>query len=96
MNPAFQPGGDPARSAIGSRREQESTLIFMRRLVHDLNNALSVITIDAGLLRVEAAEADSVVELVDEVQEAAARASTLAGQLRRCVSEVLESLPSSR
>jgi hypothetical protein len=95
MSSSFQAGGEPARSR-DTKQKREMQLVFMRRLVHDLNNALSVITIDAGLLRADAAESDPALELLGEVADAAAKAASLSNQLSRCLNEAIESLEQDR
>ena len=93
MNPLQRSGGESARAEAQRVSERLERLIFMKRLIHDLNNSLSVITVDVGLLRTQQARDDLVAELLQEMTEAAAKASTLTGQLRRLVNEAVESLP---
>ena len=51
MTPSYEARLERARFDAGPDMERLSRLQFMRRLVHDLNNALSVITVNAGLLQ---------------------------------------------
>jgi len=93
MNPAqlpgrALPGGDP-----GPGSEREDRLRFMRRLVHDLNNSLSIITIDMGLMRTDGGFPAPDEELLKEIADAALKASRLTGLIGRCLNELVESLP---
>jgi hypothetical protein len=95
MNFSHTRGSESARRAFHPEPEREERLVFMKRLIHDLNNALSVITIDVGLLQAEGGGRgpEDATELFDEMADAAAKASLLTGQLRRCVTEAVDSLP---
>lgn len=93
MNPFHLPGTSPDADR-GPRSERQDRLRFMKSLVHDLNNALSVITIDMALIRDGARPAGSEDDLLDEIAQAATQASRLTGQIGRLVTELVESLPS--
>ncbi|HET9948415.1 MAG TPA: histidine kinase dimerization/phospho-acceptor domain-containing protein [Longimicrobiales bacterium] len=80
------------RSGPARDQDREARLLFMRRLIHDLNNALSVITINVGLMQEEAQD-DETRELLDEIAKAVQQSATLTTQLRRIVMETSESLP---
>lgn len=80
-------------STVPDPEEREDRLVFMKRLIHDLNNALSVVTINVGLLRDDPAQSDDTTDLVEEIAEAASKASGLTGQLGRLVNEARDSFP---
>jgi hypothetical protein len=74
---------------------REARLLLMRQLIHDLNNALSVISVNVTLLARGDGNREQAAELLEEVARAGARASTLTGQLRRCVAESSDPFRSS-
>ena len=55
----------------------EARMLLMRQLIHDLNNALSVITINVTLLGQDDCDEEEAADLLQEVARAGAKASTI-------------------
>ena len=64
------------------RRRLERTCEEVKRLVHALNNALSVITAFAAVMRDEMGAHDPLRESIEEIARAAKRAAAVARQLQ--------------
>lgn len=93
MDPSH--GGVTTDGAVGPRADH---LRVMKRLVHDLNNTLSVVSVNVALLQSgrDVSVADDQAEAIDEAALAAKRAATLTSQISRCISEMSDALPATR